>query len=330
MSAAETDISTVEKDYQAFSEQLEILEQVRACVLWMPESDFRKVCSCDDCRNKIESLYEFEKEIKAKMRLIMAYHNQMDNNVDLCLSISASVDWTKWTLNFFQKKLKAVSEKAGVPWTELEDIDQEITQMLINSGLLGEPEKDENDDSPIVDDDESCDVLRNIEYGLFHYMKTKAKDKACAVLREMEMLEKEREMDMETAKAQNKSLGSAVSKNYIEKQIEVLMKLPVNELHDEMKEVIAKIRPRDHQQLFVEARQSMYDICSTIIGKKIEFWQNSPSLPNERNEHVKNGLKETLELLLDEVKSFKKKWGNNYACFYTPGDQSDPKRQQAE
>ncbi|KAL3653622.1 hypothetical protein CASFOL_003303 [Castilleja foliolosa] len=336
---AKTDRSTVEKEYQAFKDELDLLEQVRACNLWTPaELDFRKVCCCDDCLPKIERLNQFEKEMKAKRNLISAYLVQMDRKENLCISIANCAGWNKRTLEFFQKKLKAVSEKSGVPWTPIkcistaEDIDKEITHMLRKCGILpqlnDDDDDDDDDDSAIVDDDDDDDdddVLGSIDYALFYYKKTKSNNNAYAILQEMEKLEKDRQME-----EQNKNLDPAFSKNYIEKQIEELKKLSVEDLRNEVKKVIAEIRPKDHRKLFEEARQSMYDACYAIIGKRMEFWQKSPSVANEGNEHISNGLEETLNSLLDEVNSFEKKWEDNYAQFYTPGDQSDPKRQRTE
>ncbi|KAL3653672.1 hypothetical protein CASFOL_003353 [Castilleja foliolosa] len=323
MSSAKTDISTAEKEYQAFRDQLDMLDQVRDCVLWPPQSDFSKVCSCDECCPKIERLNQFEKEIKAKRKLISAYQSQMENKEHLCLSIFSSAEWTKRTLGFFQKKLKAVSEKSGVSWTlgksssaaKLEVIVEEIDQMVRGCDLLREDDDDYAFDD---DDDEAYDVLRNMESGLYYYKNTKAKDKAYALIREIEKLEKDCEMDMITAKAQNKSIDPAISKKCIEKQIELLKTLPVEELKHEIKELIAEIHPiHVHMKMFLKAKQSTYIICGAIIVKRKMFWQKYSSLATKDNGHNSSELKETLDSLIDKVNSFEDQWKKEFAPFHS-------------
>ncbi|GFP94757.1 hypothetical protein PHJA_001620100 [Phtheirospermum japonicum] len=183
-------------------------------------------------------------------------------------------------------KAKAVSEKSGVPLTltrsgsaaKLEAIHQNIVQMLRDNGLIGKPEDEEkvHDDD---DDNESCDVLKEIDTGVrtlsqqrFYYDQTKAKDKAYVLLQEIEKLENDHEKDKKIAEAQQKSLDPAVSMKYIEKQFELVKALPVEELQEEIEELIAEICP------------------GTPIRRS-----------SEGNDHSSNGLNETLDSLIDRL-----------------------------
>ncbi|GFQ07859.1 hypothetical protein PHJA_002929900 [Phtheirospermum japonicum] len=337
------DLSTPEQEdkrYQAFIDALDLRDQLRDCDLWPPGSDFSKACSCRECGEKIKELKDFEKQIKANKKLITKYIVQVDDKVDLCLHIASNSHWTKWMLDLLHKNLKAkaVSEKSGVPLTltrsgsaaKLEAIHQNIVQMLRDNGLIGKPEDEEkvHDDD---DDNESCDVLKEIDTGRFYYDQTKAKDKAYVLLQEIEKLENDHEKDKKIAEAQQKSLDPAVSMKYIEKQFELVKALPVEELQEEIEELIAEICPRDaHQKMYEKARNYISNTCYAIISKRKEFWQGSLPLASEGNDHSSNGLNETLDSLIDRVNLFEDQWKKDYAPFFNPHDRSDLKRQRAE
>ncbi|KAL3653732.1 hypothetical protein CASFOL_003413 [Castilleja foliolosa] len=80
----------------------------RRCVLWTPEMDFTKLCSCHDWLNKIERLNEFEKELMAKRRLINK------SEVPWTLEKSSSIDCSIDKLNQMVKKMAKMLICAGV------------------------------------------------------------------------------------------------------------------------------------------------------------------------------------------------------------------------
>ncbi|KAL3653670.1 hypothetical protein CASFOL_003351 [Castilleja foliolosa] len=131
-------------------------------------------------------------------------------------------------------------------------------------------------------------------------------------MKEIEKLENDHHMDKKMDKAHEMSIDPAISKKYIEKQIELVKKLPVDDLLHEVNEPIDDIRSRDFHV------------------KMKKFWQGCPSLATEGSDHNSNGLNETLESLIDEVKSFEDQWAQEYATFFTPYDRSNPKRHASE
>ncbi|KAL3653644.1 hypothetical protein CASFOL_003325 [Castilleja foliolosa] len=312
-------------------DEFDLIDQIRRCVLWQPESDFTKACSCDQCRLKIARLMDFEKEIQAKKRLIENYLSQMNRKEELCLTICSCAHWTRKMLHLLQNKLKPVYEELGVPleheeYARFEVIDEKVKQKLRDCGLLHKPE--EKDDVTYSDIPESRTVLDYADTGDFNYSQTKAKDKACNIIKDIEKLEKEHDKDKQTAEAQKNSIDPAVSKMYIEKQIELVKDLPVEDLLDEVEALIRDIHPRDEKyEKFDESRNYIYSTCAVIITKKNEYWQGALSLAIEGGHHNSNKLDEILESLLEEVKSFEAKWEEKYARVFTPYDRSNPKRQ---
>ncbi|KAL3653713.1 hypothetical protein CASFOL_003394 [Castilleja foliolosa] len=91
-----------------------VIPRLRLYVLWTPESDFLKGCSCNECRPKIERLNQFEEDIDIKMNLLNAYGAQLNDKDDLCLSICTSAQWSKDMFGFLNKKLKTLCEKLVV------------------------------------------------------------------------------------------------------------------------------------------------------------------------------------------------------------------------
>ncbi|GFP94775.1 hypothetical protein PHJA_001621900 [Phtheirospermum japonicum] len=337
------DLSTPElreKDYQAFREKLELIDQVRDCVLCPPGFDFTEACPCHECGSKISELNDFEKEIKAKKKLITEYAVQEQAKEDLCMLLIGAAFCTNRMLDLLHKSLKAVSEKSEVPSAlkkshsaaKLGVIYQNMTQMLIDSNLIGKPEeKVPDDDADAAAADESYDVLGEIDSGFFYYKKTKAKDKAYVLLQEIEKLEKHHEMDKKTAEAQKKALDPSISRGYIEKQIELVKMFPVEELQLEAAELIAEICPRDvHLNMFGKARQYISNTCAAMITKRKAFCRGCTSPGSKGKEHSLNGLDQTLDWLIEKANSFKKQWKEEYAPYFTPRDRSDPKRQRAE
>ncbi|KAL3653643.1 hypothetical protein CASFOL_003324 [Castilleja foliolosa] len=320
MSGAKANLGTSEQVSEGdrkFVEQLAIYDQVMDCVLWRPESDFSKACSCDQCRPKIARLMQFEKEIQAKKRLLGDYHSETNDKEDLCLGIFTCVNWTKWLSIMFLKNLKAVCKESRVTVklekcsvSRLETLDKQLFQKLIEHKFVGPPdEKDQDRDAVDSEDSTTTDsyhVLKTLRHGYYHYGKTKAKYKALDIIKNIEKIENDHDMDKKIAEAQKTSIDPAVSKNYLEKQIELVEELPVDELLYEFNELIGNMRPRDYL---------------------IEFWQGAPSLATEGSDHNSNGLNETLDSLIYEVKSFEDQWRDDYADFFTPHDRSNPKRQ---
>ncbi|GFP94755.1 hypothetical protein PHJA_001619900 [Phtheirospermum japonicum] len=235
--------------------------------LWPPESDFSKACSCRECGEKIKELKDFEKQIKAKKDLITK------SGVPLTLERSDSA-------------------------AKLEVIDEKIDQMLRDNGFDWPNWRrtfpdDDNDD----DDDKSYDVLEEIDTGLYYYRQTKAKEKAYVLLQEIEKLEKEHEKDKKTAED-----PAVSSMKYIEKQVELVKALPVEELQEEVEELIAEICPRDvHLKMCRKARDYISSTCYAMISKRKEFWLGCTSLASKGNGHSSNGLKQTLDSLLDKL-----------------------------
>ncbi|KAL3653669.1 hypothetical protein CASFOL_003350 [Castilleja foliolosa] len=172
MSAAKANLGTSERvseDLKKFVDQLNLLDHIRDCVLFHPESDFSKACKCDQCRPKIARLMQFEKDIQAKKRLLQKYNSETNDKEELCSGISDCADLTKQLFDLLQKKLEAVYEELGVPWrvdnsssaAKLGNIDEKIRQILIERGLCGEPdEKDPNLHYP-----NDLDVLNKIRIG---------------------------------------------------------------------------------------------------------------------------------------------------------------------
>ncbi|KAL3653665.1 hypothetical protein CASFOL_003346 [Castilleja foliolosa] len=276
------------------------------CVLFHSEFDFSKACSCDHCRLKIARLMQFEKEIQAKKRRITKYLSETSDKEDLCLDIATCVNWTKCLLDLLLKNLKAVCKDSRVPLklqkcsvSRLDTLDKEITQKLRDVKVIGPDQHDYSQYStPTV-----LDTLRN---GYYEFGKTKAKNKAFDIIKKIEKLENDHNMEKKIAEAQKSSIDPAVSKKYIEEQIEFVEDIPVDELLQEFNELIGNMRPRDYH---------------------IEFWQGAPSLATGGTDHNSNGLNETLDSLLVEVKSFDDQWRDDYANFFTPHDRSNPKRQ---
>ncbi|KAL3653666.1 hypothetical protein CASFOL_003347 [Castilleja foliolosa] len=321
----------VSEDLRKFVDQLDLLDHIRDCVLFHPEFDFTNACSCDQCRPEIARLMKFEKDIQAKRRLIQKYNSETNDKEELCSGISDCADLTKQLFDLLQKKLKAVYEELEIPWevdnsssaANLGIVDEKIFQTLIDRGLSGEPdEKDPNVHYP-----NDSNVLNKIRIGYYRYGKTKAKDKAYPIMKDIEKLEKDHQMEEKMAKAQKTSLNPAISKKYLEKQIELVKKLPVNDLLHEVNELIGDIRSRDfHLKMYEEARELISKTCFAIIQKRKKFWQGAPSLSTEGIGHNSNGLNETLKSLIAEVDSFEHQWENCYAKFLAPYDRSNPKR----
>ncbi|KAL3653671.1 hypothetical protein CASFOL_003352 [Castilleja foliolosa] len=319
----------VSEDLRKFNEQLDLLDHIRDCVLFHPESDFTNACSCDQCCPKIARLMQFEKEIQAKKRLLQKYNSETNDKEELCSGISGCADLTKQLFDLLQKKTQG--SELGVSWrvddsssaAKLGIIDEKITRILIERGLCGEP--DEKD--PNLHDLDDDDVLETIHIGYYRWGKTKAKDTAYAIMEEIEELENDHNMEKKMAEEQNTTIDPAISKKYIEKQIELVKKLPVDDLLHEVNELIGDIRSRDfHYKMYKETREFISKTCFAIIQKRKKFWQGRPSLATEGSDHNSNGLNETLDSLIDEVKSFEDQWEKEYATFFTPYDRSNPKR----
>ncbi|KAL6533359.1 hypothetical protein OROMI_027471 [Orobanche minor] len=69
-----------------------------------------------------------------------------------------------------------------------------------------------------------------------------------------------------------------------------------------------------------KARNYISSIVRAMIRSRMEFWRRykeSPSLISKGNgkEHRSNGLNNTLDSLLNKVKSFKNQWVKEYASF---------------
>ncbi|GFP94759.1 hypothetical protein PHJA_001620300 [Phtheirospermum japonicum] len=330
------DLSTPElreKDLQAFREALDIQDQLSYCVLWPPEPDFSKACSCDECGEKIKELKEFEKQIKAKKKLIAEYLDQVEKEEDRCLGLLSAAQWTKQMLDLLHKNLKAVSEKSLTlknihSTSELKVTFLKIAQMVIDNKLLSKPDNFPGDGDGDDNDDDDGDVLDEIKTGFSHYKNTKAEGKAYDLLKGIENLEKDHEKAKETAEEQKKVLDPSISKTCIEKQIEMF---PVKELQLQAEEMIAEICPRDiHRKMFIKAREYIYTTCYAIIIESKEFWRGCTSLESKDNEHSLNGLNQTLDSLINKANSFDNQWEKEFAPFFTPRDRSDPKRQRAE
>ncbi|KAL3653646.1 hypothetical protein CASFOL_003327 [Castilleja foliolosa] len=330
MSAANSVLRTPKLDEDEF----DLIDEIRRCILWQPESDFTRACSCDQCLLKIARLMDFEKEIQAKKRLAQNYLSQLNRNEELCLTICSCAEWSRNMLHLLQNKLKAVYEELGVPWEheeydKFEVTDEEVKQKLRDCGLLGKPE--EKGDVIVTYSaaiPESPTVLDYADTGDFNYSQTKAKNDACNIIKDIEKLEKEHDKDKQTAEAQKNSIDPAVSKMYIEKQIELVKDLPVKDLLTEVEALINYIHPiHDKYEKFDESRYYIYNTCAVIIKKKKEYWKGAPSLAIEGGHHNSNKLDEILESLLDEVKSFEAIWEEKYARAFTPYDRSNPKRQ---
>ncbi|KAL3653733.1 hypothetical protein CASFOL_003414 [Castilleja foliolosa] len=309
-----------DEDDQSFMDQLDLLEQVRYFVLFPPDKDFSQVCSCDVCRPKIQCLNEFQKEIKAKMSLISKYGADLDNNKENhCLSITLSAYWPRRMLGFLENKLKAaVSEGSGVSWTleksdsaaaELKRIDKEIAKRLNDAGLLGDP-------GDTIQMTMMMMITMSISWIKLIMGNTKAKDEAYVLFEGIESLEKDWLMHKETSDAHK-----------LERQIEIVKKFPVGKLQDEVEELIEKIPSREFfSMIFGKARDYIYNVSYSFIRKRQEFWKGF-SLPTKGNDHSSNGLKETLDSLIEEVISFKERWNEEFAPVFTPRDRSNPKRQ---
>ncbi|KAL3653645.1 hypothetical protein CASFOL_003326 [Castilleja foliolosa] len=308
------------------SSEFDLIDEIRRCILWQPETDFTRACSCDRCRLKIARLMDFEKEIQAKKRLAQNYLSQLNRNEELCLTICSCAEWPRKMLHLLQNKLKAVCEELEVPWeheeyARFEVIDEAITQKLRNCGLLGKPEEKDDDDTYSVAIPESRTVLDYADTGDFLFNQTNIKNDACNIIKDIEKLEKDHNKD-------NNSIDPSVSKIYIQKQIKLVKDLPVEDLVDEVEELIAFIHPRDKKfNKFHESRNCIYCTCAVIITKKKEFWQGAPSLAIEGGHHDSNKVDKILDSLLDEVKSFEAIWEREYANLFKPRDRSNPKRQ---
>ncbi|KAL3653673.1 hypothetical protein CASFOL_003354 [Castilleja foliolosa] len=305
--------SEKEKKDQAFFDAIEMLQQVRLCELWTPESDFLKVCSCDECRPKIQRLNQFEEEIQSKQNLIGVYIGQLDSKEWLCFNICTSAQWTKDMFGFLNKKLKRISEELGVSCTleksssadELELVDKQIVQRLTEVGLLRKSvdsgatgEYDEDDD----------DILGKLETARWYYRKTKVKDEVYALLQDIENLENDWDWEMDNKTVEAQKLG---------KQIELMEKFPMKELQNEVEELIAELFPREpHEMKEKKAKKLIHKVSYSCIRKRKDFWEGSP-LPTQGNEHCSNGLEETLDSLLQEVNVFNEQWNKEFAPIFT-------------
>ncbi|KAL3653664.1 hypothetical protein CASFOL_003345 [Castilleja foliolosa] len=336
MSDAKSNLSSAERA-QKFTEQLQLYDQIMDCVLWLPESDFTIACSCDQCRLKIARLMKFEKDLQAKKSLIENYLCQTNDKEETCMNISTCVNWTKRLFNMFQKNLKAVCKELEVPLkldkcSRLETLDKYVTQKLIDCQIIGpRVEKDQDPDTVDSEDSTPSDsyiVLETLGHGYNHYERTIAKDKAFDIIKKIENLENAHDMAKKIAQAEKMSLDPAVSKNYLEEQIEYVEKLPIDELLHEFDELIGRFHTRDyHNAVYDKAREFISKTCFDMIEKGKKFWQGAPSLSTECSDHNSNGLNETLDSLIYEVNSFEDQWRDDYAKFFNSSDRSNPKRQ---
>ncbi|KAL3653717.1 hypothetical protein CASFOL_003398 [Castilleja foliolosa] len=309
---------------------------LRLYVLWTPESDFLKGCSCDECRPKIERLNQFEEEINIKLELVNAYRAQLNDKDNLCLSICTSAQWSKDMFGFLNKKLKRVYEKLGVPCPLvksnsadlLELVDKTIVQRLREVGLLGKS----GDSSTGEYDEDDDDILEKLETGRWYYRNTKVKDEVYALLQDIENLENDWE-DYKIDLLQNIENLENDWEDYkidetqkLEKQIECVEKLPVKQLQNEVEELIAQIFPGELREK--KARALISKTSNYCTRKRDEFWQWSFAPTICGNRHA--SLEPTLDSIIQEVNLFKEQWNMEFAPVFTPHDRSNPKRQLVE
>ncbi|KAL3653716.1 hypothetical protein CASFOL_003397 [Castilleja foliolosa] len=188
--------------------------------------------------------------------------------------------------------------KSGGSWTleksdsaaaQLKRIDKKIAESLRDAGLLGDPGDTYSDDDDSAATDNNVNILDKIKTGRFRYRNTKAKDEAYVLFEGIENLEKDWLMHKETSEAHK-----------LERQIEIVKKFPVGKLQDEVEELIEKIPSREFfSMIFGKARDYIYNVSYSCIRKRQEFWKGF-SLPTKGNDHNSNGLKETLDSLIEE------------------------------
>ncbi|KAL6508286.1 hypothetical protein OROHE_021828 [Orobanche hederae] len=307
-------------DYQAFRDELDLIDQTNDCSLFPPEYDFTEACSCDECSTKIMELLDFEKEIKSKIKLVRELGFRIQTTEEHCLSLSWAAEWTKKMLDLLHKNLKSVSEKLGVSLTlkrtnsaaKLEDVDLGIVKLISDSrdyGVVDDPKQetevcdDQEQEMEVSNFADSDKIADEIDTGVFHYRNSKVKDKANGLLQEILEIETEHQK----AKKSAELIDPFSSKKQIEKQIKLLKKLPVEELYLEVEELIAKISPIDNNRtMLVKAEDYISSIVCAMIRARMEFWrryQEFPSLISKGNdkEHSLNGLNHTLDSLLNKL-----------------------------
>ncbi|KAL6533349.1 hypothetical protein OROMI_027461 [Orobanche minor] len=210
---------TRKNDYQAFRDELDVIDQTNDCSLFPPEYDFTEACSCNECSTKIMELLDFEKEIKFKNNLARELAVRIQTTEDHCLSLSCAAEWTKKMLDLLHKNLKSVSEKLGVSLTlkrtnsaaKLEDVDLGIVKLMSDSdlirdyGVVDDPEQEievSHFADKISDSDKIADEIDTLAIGapiVFHYRNSKVKDKANGLLQEILDIETEHQKAKKSA-----------------------------------------------------------------------------------------------------------------------------------
>ncbi|GER46694.1 S-layer protein [Striga asiatica] len=94
------------------------------------------------------------------------------------------------------------------------------------------------------------------------------------------------------------------------------MELPVGEVYQEAIKIIPLAVSLPYKRLLVDkAFTFISGTCRDIIRERDYFWRHYHKRPSSgvSNEHVSNGLNQTLHSLLQKVQDFKGHWGEKYA-----------------
>ncbi|CAA0813039.1 Unknown protein, partial [Striga hermonthica] len=266
------------------------------------------------------------------------YLAQVSLDESLCFTLVNAAKWTVDMLDLLLRQLEDLCEKSGIPLklendpaaANLETVFLRLAHMLKDNGVISSIETPEYDKEHYV----TC-VSFEIADGVLCYQRTKASDRASALLQVMAQVDDDHEREKKAAEAEGKMLAPSISKRFIEKQIEVVKKFPVEELYVEAEKLVSKICPIEEKRLM--GREIRLYITKTNRAMIVEikgFWQQyvEPSSLDDVGSqgagirHDLNGLNKTLDSLLIMVDMFKSQWEKKYDPFVAPFDRSDPKR----
>ncbi|CAH9070493.1 unnamed protein product [Cuscuta epithymum] len=306
-------------------------KEVDAHVLFPPESDFSKVCSCDECSAKVKVLKEFEADLRDKQNRVLELIDQQDPDLMNCIALGAASYWTRSLLDRLHRELELLYEKSGASRTlkrskseqELIDVSFQISNMLIDNKLLDKIDPVEISGAKYSDD---RPLAWEIKSGYVWYGDTRFKNAAFEIIKKIEEIENHHENDKKSAQEEERSLDPSISKKHIDDQIMLLKKLPVGQLHHDCQKFVPKVARALKADNDINSIYRTMIIIRRLFWKKYQMIDSSTSNTNEQS-HSWSGLKLTLELLAEQANSFRELWDKEYDQHFGPYEGSDSKKQ---
>ncbi|CAH9097883.1 unnamed protein product [Cuscuta epithymum] len=307
--------------FQEYFEELTMQqEEIDARVLFPPESDFSKVCSCNECCEQIKYLKEFEADLRSRAALAKARVDEVDPNVNLIMSLVSAFDGTVKLWGFLFTNLQRLDKTVGIleinrmkSADDMKKIYFEILQKLVGVNFIGDDDVQDLENS-LTDCAAKyavyADILslkHEIEVACYHYGDTKFKD-LLHILKEFEGIEENHEEDKRLAEEEERPLDVSISESHIVNQIKCLQKLPVDEICQEIEKAMPIIDPK-YVNLICKEYNDIVETCTKMIVIRRQFWkqyERNVSLTGNMDpeKHSWSGLKKTLHSLRQQADCF--------------------------